>query len=217
MLPFDLNELKHVRWHRYGPHEPYRIDHAPDGWHVLGTGNYAVVFFHESDPDWVVKMRLFAPEDEEIVIREFQEERDVYERIGRHHSFSELRHAQFPFLVLKRLHGITLYTALIQGTRIPPIVIDDINEGLQYARSRGLHPHDVHIKNVIMYNGRGYVADISDFLKTDYCRLWDDCMVFYRFIYRPFIYPFGLAIPYQWLQTMKSWYRKRVPYGSRED
>ncbi len=215
MLPFDIHELHQVRWHRPGPNEPYRIDSTPSGWHVLGTGNYAAVFYHDNAPDLVVKMRLFESQDESVVTREFDEEKEVYARIGEHHSFSRCDYAVFPFLVLKRLYGITLYHALAQGKRIPQLVIDDINEGLTYARSRGLHPHDVHIKNVIMHEGRGYVADISDFLKTDYCRLWDDCMRFYRYVYRPFVYPLALPLRVEWMHRFKRWYRKWVPYGSR--
>lgn len=215
MLPFDLGGLSGLEWHRNGPNEPYRITRTPDRWHVLGTGNYAAVLYHDSDPELVVKMRLFEPQDEAVVRREFEEEKEVYRRIGEHHSFSSCLYASFPFLVLKRLHGVTLHRALTDGIRIPKRAIDDINEGLEYARNQGLHPHDVHIKNVMLYQGRGYIADISDFLKEDYCRLWDDSMIFFKYLYRPLIYPLGVPVPAHWMHRVKVWYRRWVPYGER--
>ena len=44
-------------------------------------------------------------------------------------------------------------------------MILDINKALEYAREQGLTPCDVHGKNVMMEKGRGYVVDVSDFLK----------------------------------------------------
>jgi hypothetical protein len=39
-------------------------------------------------------------------------------------------------------------------------------------RSRGLFPHDVHGRNVMMLNQRGVVVDVSDFLHEEPCKAW---------------------------------------------
>ena len=65
---------------------------------------------------------------------------------------------------MKRLKEITLYDAVHKGIKIPKQVILDINKALEYAREQGLTP--------VMFTGkcddgkgRGYVVDVSDFLK----------------------------------------------------
>ena len=58
-----------------------------------------------------------------------------------------------------------MYDAVQRGIKIPEQVIKDVNKALDYARSQGLNPYDVHGKNVMMKDGRGYVVDISDFYK----------------------------------------------------
>ena len=72
------------------------------------------------------------------------EEVEVYRRLGIHPAFSQCLYAGENFLVLKRLYGTTLYDCLHKGIPIPEQVIQDIDDALHYARSRGLFPHDVH-------------------------------------------------------------------------
>ncbi len=67
---------------------------------------------------------------------------------------------------MKRLKEITLYDAVHKGIKIPKQVILDINQALEYAREQGLTPAMFTGKNVMMEKGRGYVVDVSDFLKT---------------------------------------------------
>lgn len=183
------------------PHQPILIHHVPEPWQVLGTGNYAGVFIHPEYPDQVVK--IYAPDRPG-----WEEEVQVYDRLGDHPAFSCCYFAEFPFLVLKHLRGITLYNCLHQGLNIPKQVILDIDRALEYARQRGLYPHDIHGKNVMMFNGRGLVVDISDFLHTDPCPLWTHLRWWYYWIYRPFIAPFGLKVPYQFLDRFRGFYRK---------
>jgi hypothetical protein len=112
------------------------------------------------------------------------------------------------FLILKRLHGITLYDCLHYGYRIPPQAIRDINQALDYARSQGLFPHDVHGRNVMVADGAGYVVDVSDFLKRGDCYAWQDLCWAYRWIYRPIVGPLGLRIPYVVLDCLRASYRR---------
>lgn len=134
---------------------------------MLGKGNYAAVVDHPDYPNCVVK--IYAPGRPG-----FEEEVEVYRRLGSHPAFSECLYAADGFLVLKRLDGTTLYDCMHLGLPIPQQVIQDIDEALDYARSRGLHPHDVHGRNVMMHQGRGLVVDISDFLHQETCSKWDD-------------------------------------------
>lgn len=182
------------------PDHPVVVHAIPHPWQVLGTGNYAAVLNHPDYPDWVIK--IYAPGRPG-----WQDEVEVYRRLGTHPSFSQCFYAEDPFLVLKRLHGTTLYDCLNQGRYIPKQVILDIDQALDVARQKGLHPHDVHGRNVMMHEGRGIVVDISDFLKSDDCSAWDDLKRGYYWTYRPIFSWLRLRVPYSYLDVLRTCYR----------
>ncbi len=187
--------LKSIR-----PHDPIEVQHIPTPWELLGTGNYAAVFAHPEYPNLVVK--IYAPNRPG-----FENEVEVYRRIGSHPAFSQCFYARDNFLILKRLQGVTLYDCLHRGLYIPRQVILDIDRALDYAHSRGLRPHDVHGKNVMMREGQGVVVDISDFLREGSGAAWDDLKKFYYWIYRPFLSPLEIRIPLTLLDFSRGVYR----------
>jgi hypothetical protein len=79
---------------------------------------------------------------------------------------------------------VTWYDCLHQGIPIPPQAVHDavhdIDLALDYARNRGLFPHDVHGRNVMVSYGRGVVVDVSNFLNPAPCRAWEDVKRAYR-------------------------------------
>jgi hypothetical protein len=176
------------------------VRYLPSPWELLGTGNYAAVVYHPGYPDMVVK--IYAPGRPG-----FEEELEVYLRLGSHPTFSECFYAQEGLLVLKRLYGVTLYDCLHRGLRIPPKVIKDIDSALDYAQTRGLYPHDVHGKNVMIFEGRGLVVDISDFLHQEKCSKWDNLKKAYYCLYLPILYPLRLRVTYSLLDMVRKTYR----------
>lgn len=102
------------------PHNPAVVHHLPPPWELIGTGNYAAVVCHPDFPDVVVK--IYAPGRPG-----FDEELEVYNRIGSHPAYSQCFYAYNGLLVLKRLFGVTLYDCLNRGLRIPVRVIKDID------------------------------------------------------------------------------------------
>jgi len=182
------------------PHNPVVIYECPQPWKKVGTGNYAAVFSHPDYPEVVVK--IYAPDR-----AGFEEEKEVYERLGNHPAYSQCFYAEENCLILKKLQGVTLYDSINQGLKIPKQVIEDIDAALDYARERGLFPHDVHGKNVMMWEGKGYVVDISDFLKLERCSAWDNLKTAYYWLYRPILSPLNLRIPYFLLDGVRSSYR----------
>ena len=183
------------------PHNPVEVRSIPDPWQLLVAGNYAAVVYHFDYPDHVVK--IYAPGRPG-----FSEEVEVYRRLGSHPAFSECIYAADGFLVLKRLHGVTLYDCMHLGLRIPEQVIQDIDQALDYARGCGLHPHDVHGRNVMMLEGRGLVVDISDFLNEETCSKWNDLKKAYYWLYRPLLSPLRLRVPYFVLDGIRRNYRR---------
>ncbi|NMD68970.1 serine/threonine protein kinase [Bacillus sp. DNRA2] len=181
--------------------EPIKVTNRSDSWKLLGNGNYAAVFYHKSKPDLVVK--VYGRNHHELA-----KEVEVYNKIGKHQAFSQLLAHSDQYLVLKRLNGITLFNAVIKGVQIPNSVINDIDAALEYAKSVGLNPYDVHGKNVVMNGTKGFVVDISDFYKTGYCSKWDDLKKAYKWIYKPLLYRFHPPIPFVILDSVRKGYRK---------
>ena len=186
------------------PHNPVVVYQVLEPWQLLGTGNYAGVFYHRDYGDLVVK--VYAPRRSG-----WEEELEVYRRLGSHPAFSECFYSENNILVLKRLDGITLYDSMHKGLKIPQQVIKEIDIALEYARSRRLYPHDVHGRNVMMSNGRGLVVDVSDFLRKEPCLAWEDLKKAYYWLYLPFFSWHRLPIPYfilDWVRTSYRLYRR---------
>ncbi|MCM1982429.1 serine/threonine protein kinase [Lyngbya confervoides] len=192
--------LANLKLASVSPHNPVVVYDTPPPWQIVGTGNYAAVFAHPDYPQQVVK--VYAPGR-----LGWEQEVEVYRRLGSHPAFSECCYAAPNFLVLKRLHGITLYDCLIQGLSIPEQVILDIDNALVFARQRGLFPHDVHGRNVMMAQGRGLVVDISDFLKPEPCQAWDDIKRGYYWLYRPLLERRSIRVPVLILDQIRAFYR----------
>ena len=192
--------LPNLKLESIKPHNPVVVHQVLAPWRLLGTGNYAAVFYHVDYCDLVVK--VYAPGR-----LGWSEEVEVYRRLGIHPAYSTCFYAENDFLVLKRLHGVTLYDCLHQGLKIPKQVIEDIDRALEYARSRGLYPHDVHGRNVMMSEGKGLVVDISDFLREEPCLAWSDLTKAYCYLYSPLFSWHRLPLPYFILDLVRANYR----------
>lgn len=189
------------------PFDPIVVHAVPSPWQVLGAGNYAVVLTHPGWPDLVAK--VYAPGRPGIA-----EEAEVYRRLGRHPAYSELLYAADDFLILRRLRGTNLWECLRRGIPIPEQVIRDIDDALAQARALGLHPHDVHAKNVMMLDGRGLVVDISDFLKEESCSKWEDLKKAYYRFYLPYLFRHPVPIPHLLLTLTRKGYRLYSRFAS---
>ncbi|OIK11066.1 serine/threonine protein kinase [Bacillus sp. MUM 116] len=192
--------LPYIQLNSNHPFDPIQVRNQSKSWKTIGNGNYAGVFLHGSNPGCVVKVYGRNPE-------ELKNEIHVYKQLGKHETFSKLIAYGENYLVLKKLEGITLYDAIIKGIPIPESVIKDIDRGLEYARSVGLNPYDVHGKNVVMFEGKGYIVDVSDFYKDGYCSKWDDLKQAYNKIYKPFLLKLHPPIPFFILDGVRKGYR----------
>lgn len=182
-------------------HDPVVVRSLPPPWQLVGSGNFAAVFVHPEWSEMVVK--VYAPGRDGA-----EAEAEVYRRLGRHPAFSECLFAGDGFLILRRLRGTTLYDCIHLGLPIPEQVIEDIDAALAYARKRGLHPSDVHGRNVMMHEGRGLVVDVSDFLEEEEREKWEDLKSAYYKVYRRFILPLRLRVPYVVLDMLRLIYRR---------
>lgn len=202
--------LPNIQLTTEGPFDPIIVKNVSNTWKTIGSGNYAGVFLHQSNPKWVVKVYGRKPED-------LKKEVDVYKKLGKHESFSSLIDYGDNYLILKRIDGMNLFDSVVKGIRIPESVIWDVDEGIAYARSVGLNPFDVHGKNVVMSNGRGYIVDVSDFYKQGKCRKWDDLKKGYYKIYLPLIYKYHPPIPFFIVNSVRRGYRlyRKIKKGNK--
>lgn len=192
--------LKNLSVESVHPKEPVKVRCVPKPWMLLGAGNYAAVFFHPDYANYAVK--VYAPGRPGL-----EEEAEAYRRLGHHPAYSECYYAGPDFLILKRLKGVTLYDCMKRGMLISDQAIRDIDSALEYARSRGLHPHDVHAKNVMIKDGRGLVVDVSDFLKQEDCGMWDDFKKAYYRLYLPVASRCLFPVPGAVLEAVRKGYR----------
>lgn len=192
------------------PYDTVEVYNIPKHWVLLGVGNYASVLRHHDYPELVVKIYAEGKNG-------YKEEVEVYNKLGYHPNYSECYYAKDNFLVLKYLEGVTLYDAVHKGIKIPIKVIKDIDNALEFAFKQGLYPHDVHGKNVMMYEGRGYVVDISDFYKKEKCNKWKDLKKAYYKFYQYTLYHYPIPIPYFLLTLVRKGYRFYRVYINKEN
>lgn len=172
-------------------YDPVEVTNIPNGWNLIGKGNFAAVFSHPALAGKVIK--VYAKNREGI-----KEEIQAYRKLGNHKAYSKLYDSGDCYLILKRLEGVTLYQALKDGLFIPETVIKDVDSAIKYAKIQGLNPTDVHVKNIIMNDEKGYIVDISDFLKPYKCPKWNHFKYVYKHLYLPFYKRFRTPLP-QWL------------------
>ncbi|CAM4514558.1 serine/threonine protein kinase [Paenibacillus typhae] len=184
------------------PQEPVKVSNVPFPWSVLGCGNYAAVFCHPDYEDYAVK--IYAPGRPGL-----EEEAEVYKLLGHHPAYARCYYIGSTFLILDRLHGVTFYDSMKQGILITEQAIRDIDYALDYARSRGLQPHDVHAKNVMIRDGRGLIVDVSDFLKQEDCSMWEDYKKAYYRLYRPIASRWIFPVPRTILEIVRKAYKWR--------
>lgn len=190
--------LSNIKIESESPYDPVVVKYMPKDWKLIGCGNYAVVVYNNSYPKYAVK--IYADGRPGI-----EDEKIVYKKLGENKGFSKCYCYGKNYLILKRLEGVTLYDCLKKGIEITKEAVDDIDCAIKYAKTRGLNPHDIHFKNVMIRNGTGMIVDVSDFLKKGECFLWRDCKKFYYKVYIKV--PFVVPIPEFILNGCRKLYR----------
>jgi len=192
--------LREVKIESVSPDDPVVVHVTPHPWELVGTGNYAAVFGHPDYPEVVVK--LYAPGRPG-----WEQEVNVYRKLGTSRYFPVCHQAGPGYLVLTRMRGISLFDCVRFGIPIPPEVMEDVEVALQEARRKGLFPHDVHGKNVLMHQGRGYLIDVSDYGIDNPDTKWRDLRRAYYRIYLPFLKDRGWKVPLWMLNGLRKGYR----------
>lgn len=187
--------------------DPVHVSKQPESWRCIGVGNSAAVFQPKDRPDMAIK--VYAKGFQEIA----GEEAAIYEQLGDSPYFPDYYGRGEGFLLIGYRQGLNIYDCLLQGIYIPEQVIHDVEAAITYARGRGLNPSDIHIKNVLVHNGRGYLVDVSDYRKQDECKRWESLKQAYYDYYLDLYKP-GLAVPSWVLETIRKWYKANEGEGN---
>lgn len=189
--------LKNIEVKGHENNQPVTIIGFAAGLTCVGIGTDAAVFRFDKTPNYVFK--VYSAE----ALKKKDIEKRVYERLKQCSYFPLLYGAGPNYIVLSFEQGVTLYDCLLQGIPIPEQVIQDVEEAREFIRSQGLNPRDIHLKNVILQNGRGKVIDVSEYIKEGNDNRWEHLVWAYKNFY-PFIS--GVNVPLWILETIKLWY-----------
>ncbi|WLV25920.1 serine/threonine protein kinase [Aciduricibacillus chroicocephali] len=169
----------------------------PSHLRCIGIGTDAAVFQSIDHPSLVYK--VYANDKTEKV----EIEAKVYELLGESTYFSRCFGYEDNYLILKFEEGITLYDCLLKGIPIPKQVIEDVDRAREYARQKGLNPRDIHLKNILLQNGRAKLIDVSEYIQPGNDLRWEHLKKGYD-IYYPLIK--GRPLPHSIIETIRNRY-----------
>jgi serine/threonine protein kinase len=200
VVPF----IKQIRISSADKNELVRIENVPEELFCAGRGTDAAVFVHSKYPEYAFK--VYAPGREEKINNEEQ----AYRLLGINLYFPRFYGRGENFIVVSYEKGILLYDCLMQGIHISESVIAEVDEAIAYARSVGLNPRDIHLKNIILQENGVKLIDVSEYVKEGNDRRWEHLKegyrLFYRFIDRK-------KIPKPVIEFVKKQYQKQKGAG----
>ncbi|SDY26493.1 hypothetical protein [Thermoactinomyces sp. DSM 45892] len=189
--------LKKVSFRVFPKNLPVTDIHIPPELRLIGTGTDAIVV---QDPrDISVVYKLFHPDR----LWKKDNEWTSYQKLGESPYFAKCYGNEEHYLILSYESGLTLLECLEQGVEIPEQVLEDVDEARAYARSVGLNPRDIHLKNVFLQEGRAKLIDISEYVIPGNDHRWDHLVEGYRQFY-PLIR--GMKIPKWMIEYVKKLY-----------
>ncbi|SDX05199.1 serine/threonine protein kinase [Paenibacillus sp. CF384] len=165
----------------------------------IGIGTDAAVFYHLNTPNYAYK--VYSAQS----LEKKEAEAEIYKRLEGSPYFAQCYGAGPNYLVLSFEQGLTLYDCLLQGVSVPEQVIEDVEHAREYVRSLGLNPRDIHLKNVLLHEGRGKVLDVSEYIKEGNDSRWEHLVWTYKHFY-PLISE--VQVPLWILETITNWYNR---------
>ncbi|GKW45988.1 serine/threonine protein kinase [Planococcus sp. NCCP-2050] len=157
--------------------EPVTIEGIAAGMRCVGVGTDAAVFQSMVLPQFAFK--LFAEGKQ----TKLQAEAKVYKILGTAPGFSRCYGVSTRFLVLKFEEGPTFFDCLLQGIHIPEEAVRDVENAREFVRQKGLNPRDIHLKNIVLQEGRAKLLDVSEYIKPGNDFRWDHLKMGYTEYY----------------------------------
>lgn len=188
--------------------EPVSIEGNVNGFRCIGVGTDAAVFQFLEVPEYAFKIYAKDKQDK------LEAEEKVYAQIGSSPYFSNCYGVTNRLLVIKYEEGITLFDCLLQGVHVPDQVIRDVEAAREYIRQIGLNPRDIHLKNILLQNGRAKLLDVSEYIKLGNDFRWEHLKKAHEEYYAIID---GRPMPFWLLDTIRKWYHHWNRYSSSFD
>lgn len=195
-----IDSLSKIRVCSSPNNEPVTISGDTDDLKCIGIGTDAAVFQCLSAPAYAFK--LFAKDK----VNKVEVEANVYQRLGDSPFFSTCLASYDEYLVLSYEKGKTLFDCILQGIHIPKQVIRDVEAAREYVRSKGLNPRDIHLKNILLQDGRAKILDVSEYMLSGNDFRWEHLKKGYEQYYHLIE---GNSVPFWIVETIRKWYNKQ--------
>lgn len=150
---------------------------VPVGLNRIGIGTDAAVFTCTYAPGYAYKVYS------DLAAGKKEIERQVYEQLQGIPYFPVYYGEGANYIVLSHERGITLTDCLIEGIPVPEQAIQDVEDARELVRRRGLNPRDIHLKNVLLQDGRAKVLDVSEYVQEGDDKRWEHLVWAYRTFY----------------------------------
>lgn len=199
--PLPSNSIEHllsqVEVESFPDNRIAKVKKAPAQLGVIGKGTDAIVFRHHLEADAVYK--VFGTSS----LPKLAQEENAYRILGDSPFFPKLLGVGENYLKLSYEEGPTLYHCLAEGQIIFPHIVEEVDRAIAYARTRGLNPRDIHLKNIILQNGHAKLLDISEYVLPGDDLRWDHLKQGYE-LYYPYIR--GRRVPIFMIEFVKNLY-----------
>nr|WP_106779354.1 serine/threonine protein kinase [Lysinibacillus timonensis] len=179
--------------------EPVTIIGDAEDLKCIGVGTDAAVFQYLKAPNYAFKLYAKDKTDKVSV------EANVYRILGDSPYFSTCFASFDEFLILSYEEGITLFDCILQGIHIPKQVVQDVEDARDYVRSKGLNPRDIHLKNILLQNGRAKIIDVSEYVQPGNDFRWEHLKKGYEQFYHLID---GNPVPFWLVETTRKWYNR---------
>ncbi|MGE7022579.1 hypothetical protein [Solibacillus cecembensis] len=184
------------------------ISEVPNDLKCIGVGTDAAVFQSISTPAYAFK--VYAKDK----VNKVKVEANVYEILGVSPFFPTCFASYDDFLVLSYEEGKTLFDCLVQGIHIPETVVNEVEEAREYAREKGLNPRDIHLKNILLQNGRAKIIDVSEYALPGNDFRWEHLKKGYEQYYHLID---GNSVPLWLVETIRKLYNEQGKHSSYEE
>jgi len=203
-----IDSLSKIKVFSNPNNEPVTISGEANDLKCIGVGTDAAVFQFLSSPAYAFK--IYAKDK----VHKVKVEADVY-RILQNSPFFPTCFASYDeFLVLSYEEGKTLFDCILLGIHIPEQVVNEVEDAREYVRNKGLNPRDIHLKNILLQNGRAKIIDVSEYTLKGNDFRWEHLKKGYEQYYHLID---GNSVPFWLVETIRKWYNQRGKNSSYEE
>lgn len=174
---------------------------------LIAAGTDAAVFRFLPAPDKAIK--VFANEK----CDKLKMELDVYRNIGESNFYPHCYGSGVNYMIISFEEGVTLYDCVVRGIPIPKQVIIDVENARSEVIEKGLNPRDIHLKNILMHNGRAKIVDVSEYMKEGNDYRWEYLKRGYEDYYHLIE---GKPVPLWVVESVRKWFNQSTVFQYEE-